>query len=1407
MTKADGFGLIWLSELQMQHPELLTGLESWLQLGLLSQAQVSEFCQRYLVCSLAEQPAAELDIAPDLSLDDPSTDDLPTNTIPTPSDDFADALADALTVRQPARRPARQPARQPVRLRAKQSEQPAGSSTAQTPSRFALVMQSFMAEIGVIWLLCLGVFMVVVSSGVLAASQWQNFSPVGQYGILLTYTLAFWGASLWTARRVALRLTARMLQMATLLLVPVNFWMMDGLKLWQQGLGIGLNLLAAGVLTAVTYSLLPSLVPVRPASKQSTKLCILNLLGLSWLHWGWAVAGVPVLVTYVGTVGTAILIYRQSQRSVPEAAPESTPEATPDLAQPVSLPMLLIGLATLLLLGRAIWAAQVPLSRLGLAFGICGWLFCWLTRRDMSSLTPSLTPSSAPSLVSWATNLWAANLWAANLWTKVGIGLLLLGWGVSVAVSPPLQAVAVSGLGLWLLGERLVNQPQTESRTEPRPAFRTGDIATQTGLLLLGLQTYGLLWRLLPADWRQTVLNLAAQQFGEAGMPLVLLGLAGFPYLWLMLGWANWQRQHQTSKRAQLTETMALGLGGLLILIGWFNPPVRAITLSLSAITLAATLRPRILAASLKQGWLYLNHCLILAAVAAWIGVGFSDLSPLVWARLLLVGMAIEWGLSIEWGRGRGRWRQTCWYLGLGLAGLSYALLLSYVLPLNRSIVTAPLHPNLIWLVTPALLTGLTRVRQFSQSQTAAWLSSAGLLAQIGLLIWALNLLPSWILLYAVATGLMWVNMLALEQQLRPPAALLTVGFGLGFAATVLNYSTDLRLGGALIWLAVALWILWLLQAGLCRWGGDLNQLYAEAADRWAVGLTGLGLVILTAYCWLAAGLSQAGQPSQFALSSVLMASALAYRCQGRKLFYMLAWAVELVVITLGLWQESSTEMLAVATLGLGLVTQLAGDWWVSQPRLSQSRQSETSWQTSWQTSWHIIPVGYAGLGWLFGHAGLGLTAALTATTGLYSLAAALIGVGVGRRLPQFKPLTLMALLLASFGAYELLVYQLMQATGGSVGDGLILLAGLAALIAAIERLGKVWLLPYLRLTQNELAQVAHLHWGLGTGLSFAAIPLSLSNRGFGLWLCVVSGLTVYALAQGRQLIESQAASPAPSPASKCWTYIGILEALAVVSYVLYRLVPTSWLLGWAGTIAAGVAIGLYFLPWRNWGWPTDPGRNLALLLPGTVVLFTMAPITIQSLLIVAAFYAAMAKTEHRPRLSYWGVALLDWALGRYLLGQGLLNLTWLSAILAGSLLYIAQIDPALQLASAKEQRHWLRSFAVGLLSLTLLYQAELETGTMAVLVNGLTLVGSVGLMFLGLGLRTRAFLYVGTATFVLKILRLLWLFIDNYSLLLWAIGIVIGLAFIWIAATFEARRSQVNALMQYWLTEFENWD
>jgi hypothetical protein len=143
----------------------------------------------------------------------------------------------------------------------------------------------------------------------------------------------------------------------------------------------------------------------------------------------------------------------------------------------------------------------------------------------------------------------------------------------------------------------------------------------------------------------------------------------------------------------------------------------------------------------------------------------------------------------------------------------------------------------------------------------------------------------------------------------------------------------------------------------------------------------------------------------------------------------------------------------------------------------------------------------------------------------------------------------------------------------------------------------------------------------------------------------------------------------------------------------------------------------------------------------------------------------------------------------------------WGAGLIGLSLLFIAQIDPALRSSSRREVRHLLRCFAVGLISVTALYESDPHFGA-----GLLAIAFSLGLVVLGLVLRVRAFLYVGTLTFIAKVLRIIWLFIADESLVLWGLGIALGLLLIWVAATFESRRSQMMALLQYWVSELERW-
>jgi hypothetical protein len=58
----------------------------------------------------------------------------------------------------------------------------------------------------------------------------------------------------------------------------------------------------------------------------------------------------------------------------------------------------------------------------------------------------------------------------------------------------------------------------------------------------------------------------------------------------------------------------------------------------------------------------------------------------------------------------------------------------------------------------------------------------------------------------------------------------------------------------------------------------------------------------------------------------------------------------------------------------------------------------------------------------------------------------------------------------------------------------------------------------------------------------------------------------------------------------------------------------------------------------------------------------------------------------------------------------------------------------------------------------------------------------------------------------VIAVLRQSWVFISNYSMLLWVLGIGLGVLLIWAAATFEARRAQTIALVKYWVGELDRW-
>lgn len=1233
--------------IEASNERLLEGLDVWLRLGLISDAEVKRLCRQHLCCTmpiLTAEHTTEATPAP------------PSRLSPTPV------------------------------------------------SRTAQMLQSLMAEFSLMWLLFLGVFMVVVSSGILAVSQWRQFPPTGQYLILFGYTLAFWVASAWTGQRENLRLTARMLKTATLLIIPVNFWMIDQLKLWQNTVELAIALFAALVLTAIIIRLL------QLANAHRKQLTLVTSVGLSWLHWGWGWAGFPIAATYIGTVGTALSVFYQHQGNKTPASQTASRE--------FSLGTIAIAFATLLLLARAIFVARVPISQLGLALGVCGWLFCWLSRQNPNLESRGM--SNQPLVIS-------------------GVVLLLAGWYVSVTAQTPWQAVAVSSLGLWLLVSRL------------RRRWQAQDL---TAIFLVGLQLFWLLWRLIPIQFRQHLIAICTQFAGTTFMPWALVGVALFPYVVLTLLLAARLRKWQQPALANHAELLALLLGIVLTSFSLANPLVRSLNLLMSSLTLAVVTQKRAQAALV-----YFTHTTGLVAIASGIDLILPNLGIRAWTGILLGVMVAEWCFSV--GSHWQLWRSSAWHIGLGLAAISYSLLLMEATDTTDAGVW-----SLIGLVIPVTLTAIAshpRSRRYS-----AWLS---VLALFFIQILTFSSGAARLTSLGVATILMLLNTRQSQHVLQ---AVLTVGFGLAFAAAAIwqvfyqHLSVDLFINI----LALTSLVLWLLRQKLSKRNTTGSIIYTQATDGWAISIAGLNLLILTVYnSSLYVTLAQAS--GKLLLAATLLTTAVGYRtfAPSNLGFYGISWSLEILVAGIATRTEQPLVNLAIANLILGLTSQLAGDWWI---RRGHSYRS-----------WHIIPLIYAALGFLLQHQ------SFTAFSGLFTLAAALIGIGVGRRRQSFKFLTYFSLLGVSVAAYELLYQPLQQSS--SITAQLVLLAGLGTVIALIELWLARWLVPYLRLTRGELLVIAHLHWIGSSGIAGLALLRSPTFGG----VLVTAVLGIYALFQGRSTQRQFNSS------LEAWTYAGIIEVAGAVSFLIDLVYPDSeWLIAWSAAIACVFAYGMYTLPWNAWGWSNVPWRHSAYVLPGLFVCLSIGQIAIQSLLIVAAFYAWIAKGSGKVRLSYVSIVLADWAIVRLFNIYRLSEPLWYATLLGGALLYIVQVEPGLQAANDKEKRHFLRCLATGLICLTALYQSE------ANLLLGLLNVGfSIGFIVVGLALRIRAFLFVGTVTFILQVLRQIWFFINDYSFLLWAMGIILGIAFIWIAANFESRREQMVSMLRGWVTELEDWD
>ncbi|MDB9380553.1 DUF2157 domain-containing protein, partial [Nodularia sphaerocarpa] len=1118
---------------------------------------------------------------------------------------------------------------------------------------------------------------------------------------------------------------AQTLLIVTLLLIPVNFWAMDSFKLWQNPLDWLTVAIACPTLTFITILLCKNRSVFN--NLPTGKLPLVNVLGLSYLHWGWQLSNFPVIAIYVAMVGTTIItIYHNRYQQQPPITAEN-PSKEPNTLG-ISLFAAVIIYALVVLLIRAIFVNGVNVTELGLAIGICGWLATWL----------------------------AQNRGSSSLWQRLGGILLFLGWLVAV-FDQPAQAIVVSGLALWYVGNRL-----------RRYAFLI-DLAI---FFSIGLQAVWLGWRLVPLDIQQSAIAIGIQLTNAVNEPWALLSVALLPYLIFMVVITEKLNRAQKPELAKFGELLTLLFGTFLTTIGTVNPTVRSLNFLFSTITLAVVTKRR---SSVPISLIYLTHIMGVLTLCSSIHWLLPNLAIHIWVSILLAVMVAEWIFCL----GEGLWQDSAWYIGIGLAIVSFSLLWVSNVETGYNLVFNPYPWGFLWLITPVSLTALAS-RTTGQRRTANTVLSILAISISQLLTLALP--GTRLISLGVATAVMFANTWYLRDK---ATAIITVGFGLSLTGALLWESIpELSITGWFVVVAIAILSLWLARTALNRCGNELATIYAVACDGWASVLCGIELLTMTLHSGLVyLGLFTPG--TLFLTATTITLGAIVYRSwqsPTNRAFYGIGWCVELIIAEILAFGEHSTIKIAIANIALGLFAQLLGEWWRRKHQLERI-----------PSSLHILPLIYGGFSVLL------RLDTFSDWTGLLSLGVALILIGVGRRNAAFKPLLYLGIIGVSISAYELLFYQMSQTTGGALGDGLIAMSALGTSIMYAYRILTPWIVGYLRLTPQELKGISHLHWFWSSGLLMAAIPLPIDiNRLVGLATGVF--LIRYAIFQGK-------GTPAiprifnSITLGELWVYLGFLEIAAMRVYWRETAVG-QWLGGplvpWNGAIACVIAYFLYILPWENWGWSKRPWQQAAYIVPLVILWETRLLVSPIALLIAAGFYIFLAKMGNNIRFTYISVAIIDWGLLRWFDSIRLTDALWYVTTIGLSLLYIAQVDPLLKLPNSKTARHTLRLLGSGFIcGWAILFNQD------TAFIPG---IFSLIAIFAGLALRTRAFLYLGTATFLITSFYQLVLFSFSYPFLKWIFGLLVGIILISIAANFETRRTQINTLVRNISDELKQW-
>ena len=1356
---------------------ILQGLNLWLELGLIDQKQVKLICQTSFTCELKSEA-----IEPVRSRRNPP---------------IAKPIVSTTHIAGSPRTATGQLI-------------PVKPKTPEEPSKVAQTLQSLFSEFSTMWLLFLGVFLVVVSSGLLAASQWDNFSPQIQYLLLLAYTIGFFGVSFWTSKNERLRMTTRALQLVTLLLVPANFWAMDGLGLLKNPAGFGVSAIAGVLLSAIAIFLLQTSFVLREAQvlaedlsinksrkrikRQLSQISILAILLLDWLHLGWFLSPYyPLIAVYIGIAGIATSTFLNRRQSLNTADSSTFP-----------LALITGAYSTVLLISRSLLFGNVSVFKLGLAFGVCGWVLVQITNKaeKMRSLAAVNLSKDQPS--------------AFELQSNLGKILLALGWLVSVWDQYPWQAFTVSLLIAWLLCDRL---------------FRLEKPIDLTYLFFWGLQLMWLGNRLIPTAWGAQSLKYLLVLF-QTTSEINLFGVLLFPYLILMLVIAAVYGNHQKRNLAIRGELLALGFGVLLTSLSVLSITTLTANLTLSAITLFIFQARRSPTSKDLHSLVYFTHIVTLSAIFSGIYLSSrsTSISIFTWVTFLLVTMLVEWSAVLIIGKispdphdlkrmHLQAWRDSAWHIGASLAALSYILLWNAAiagqsLGLGNTMFVNSSYWSVAWLSVPISLTFLGTWREFADRDLAIKLSIAGLaIAQF--LTWIND--SSRLIGLGVAFALMLVNTRRSESLLT---AFNTVGYGLLFiAATLWNFKFGVGgdmiaqftfgVNGAifsvLLLYVLNHWLKYRRDRHVPNLNLSLNQSYAQAFDIWAVMLSAALLVLQSALAIFFFAATREVPLSQLFIdllpSTVLVTLGLIYRVwqstgvnQSPPFWteWGIAWGIELLTSGAIAITNGSAIELAIANIGLGFFTQILGDWWMKH-----------TGKNEYPRSWDVVPLIYGVMGSLL------RIGNFSSLTGLFSLSTSLIGIGIGRRAsesnPIFKILTYGSMVVATFSAYELLFYQMVSSSkAGSLGDGLVILATLGCAIAYAYQIFSDWIAPYLKLSVKEITISAHLHWTASAIFILLASFVNPSVTAGMIGAGVTTALAAYAIAQAKRYSSVEG----NSDGAELWIYTGITTAISAIAYLIIFAFPNPWLIAnlfqpYAAAIACFISAMLYLPPWEEWGWEEAPWHNSAFLLPLIFTFITQNAIAIPCIIIVGIFYSIYAKMQDQIRATYITLFLWDWAIFKNVAFSASSNLGLLIniCVIGFSGLYFAQVEPNLRSSNTKESRHTLRSFFTGAMGL-IAFLYSFNNPTIALITWGL----SFAFIIAGLAFRVRAYLFMGTLTFILLVITQAITVITQYSFLMWALGIFAGIGFILVAANFEVRRDRILALFKNVAIELETW-